>query len=389
MKNTLPDRVAALVGNDVDCESIYAFKEFLDDLDVPNRDCRGDGGVYDVSNRSSYVMNSTIAGIEKADVILLVGTNPRHEATMINARIFKRHRAGGLKVGLIGAPVDLTYPYEHVGHSPVSLRDLLENKHDFVAALKDAKNPMLILGAGALARKDGPAIHAAARAIADQCNLVREGWNGFNVLQNAASRVGGLDLGFVPSTKNGMTARAILPAAMGDRLDILYLMGADELDPKRLGKRAFVVYQGHHGDNAAQRADLILPSLAYTEKQGTYVNTEGRPQRTQPALNPVGSAKADWEILSLIAQKMGRARKYRSFDDVNNAMVLDYPHLGQLDKIAQNEWAALGKLDTLSLHPFSPAIKNFYMTDAISRASKTMAACTRDILPLIQKKGGA
>lgn len=388
LKNTLPDRVAALVGGQVDCESIFTFKEFLDDLDVPNLDCRIDGGIYDVSSRSAYVMNSTIEGIEKADAILLVGTNPRHEATMINARIFKRHRAGGLKVGLVGAPADLTYPYEQVGHSPVALRDLLENKHGFVKTLKEAKNPMLILGAGALARQDGPAIHAAAREIADKFGLVRDGWNGFNVLQLDAARVGGLDLGFVPSTKHGMTARAILPAAMGDRLDVLYLMGMDELDPKRLGKRAFVIYQGHHGDRAAQRADVILPSPAYTEKMGTYVNTEGRPQRTTPALKPIGEALPDWDIVCRISQAVGKKRSYRTYTDVSKAMIAAYPHLGRLDEVPVNEWGDFGEMDTLSLHPFSFAIDNFYMTDPISRASKTMAACTREILPLINPKGG-
>jgi len=389
IKNTLPDKTAALVGDHVDCESIFTFKEFLDDLDVQNIDCRTDGGVYDVSSRCYYIMNSTIVGIEKADVILLIGTNPRHEATMINARIFKRYKTGKLKVGLIGCKEDLTYPYEHIGHSSVSLRDLLEEKHDFVKILKNAKYPMLILGSGVLTRKDGSAIHSATRAIAEKYNIVRGDWNGFNVLQSVASRVGGLDLGFVPKTNNSLTARAILPTAMGDRLDVLYLMGEDNLDPKRLGKNTFVIYQGSHGDRSAQRADVILPSLAYTEKQGTYVNTEGRVQQTNQAVNPIGKAMADWDIISRLSQIMGNRRLYRSFDDVNKAMVSSYPHLGKLDEIFKSEWKSFGKMETLSLHPFSPSIKNYYMTDPISRASETMANCSREILPLIKEKGGS
>ncbi|MGE4350860.1 MAG: NADH-quinone oxidoreductase subunit NuoG [Bdellovibrionales bacterium] len=384
LRHTTPNRVAALAGDLVDCETLYAFKKLLKQIDTPNYDCRQDGADYDISTRAAYVMNSGIVGIEQADAILLVGTNPRHEATLVNARILKRWRKGDCVIGVIGQEVDLGYPYEQVGYSPIALRDLLEGKHPFADCLKKAKNPMILLGAGALARQDGAAIHAMAREVAEHFSMVRDDWNGFNVLQLAAARTGGLDLGFVPEGQYGLTTQSILGAAQANRIDVLYLMGADEIDPAALG-RTFVIYQGHHGDRGAARADVILPSAAYTEKEGTYVNTEGRPQRTRRALFPPGQAREDWAILSYLSDAMDAPLGYTTLDDLRKDMFEDHPHLAEIGVCHPAVWDDFGAAGTLGIHPFEAAIENFYMTDPISRVSPTMARCTAEILPFLSK----
>ncbi|MDD2325844.1 MAG: NADH-quinone oxidoreductase subunit NuoG [Alphaproteobacteria bacterium] len=377
-----PHQIAALAGDMTDCETLFAMKQLMGKLDCPHYDCRQDGVDYDVSKRATYVMNSTIAGIEEADAILLVGTNPRHEGTLVNARILKRWRKGGCPVGLIGAPVELGYPYRPVGESALAMRDLIEGKHPFADFLRKAQKPMLLLGAGALARPDGPAVHALARELAEAFGMVREGWNGFNVLQKAASRVGGLDLGFLPSGQYGMNTNSILAAAQGGRLEVLFLLGADEIDMDRLGK-SFVVYMGHHGDKGAGRADVILPSAAYSEKDATYVNTEGRPQRTYRAVFPPGQARADWEIIVGLSHALGDGLAYDTLAALREAMGKVHPHLLRIDEVPTNAWKPFGATGKLSIQPFTPVIDNFYMTDPISRCSPTMARCTAEILPLL------
>ncbi|HAX90597.1 MAG TPA: NADH-quinone oxidoreductase subunit G [Rhodospirillaceae bacterium] len=387
VKPVAPSRIGVIAGDQVDCESMFVLGQLLDEMAVMSRDCRQDGADYDVSVRAAYMMNTPIADIKKADVILLVGVNPRHEATMVNARIYKRWRRGGLAVGMIGQAVDLGYAYDHIGYSPVVMRDLIEGKHDFAGTLKAARNPMIILGAGALARMDSCGVQAIARDLATHFGVIRDGWNGFNVLQNAAARVGGLDLGFVPQGQYGMNTRSILAAAQAGRLDVLYLLGADEIDTARLGK-TFVIYQGHHGDKGASRADVILPSPAWSEKDGTYVNVEGRVQRTRRAVSPPREAREDWAILTALSQSMGRPLPYKTLEDVRDAMIAKHPHLGKLDEVSANPWVPFGCAGTLSLQAFGVTMPNYYMTDPISRASQTMAACTAAILPLVAAKEG-
>ena len=377
LKATSAMRSAALAGDLADCESMFALKCLMQSLGVSNMDCRQDGADYDVSTRAAYIMNSGIAGIEKADAILLIGTNPRHEGTLVNARIRKRWLRGGCRVGLIGAAVDLGYPYQNLGASPSMIGDVMQERHPFAAILKNAKNPMLIIGAGALARPDGAALHVAARELAEKFNMVRPDWNGFNVLQLAASRVGGLDLGFLPQT-DGLGTRGILQACENGRMDLVWLLGADEIDTKRLG-RAFVVYQGHHGDQGAHRADIVLPSAAYTEKSALYVNTEGRPQRTLQAVFPVGEAHDDWAIIRAFSEHLGKPLPFDTLEGLRQKMFETAPVLENIDRLTKADWKPFGVKAELSAQAFVPAVENFYMTDPISRASLTMAKCTTEI----------
>jgi NADH-quinone oxidoreductase subunit G len=383
---TSPGRIAAIAGDLADCESMFALKSLMQALGSGNFDCRQDRAEYDVSTRACYIMNSGITGLERADAILLIGTNPRHEGTLVNARIRKRWLRGGMRVAMIGAAVNLGYPYRHLGNTPQSIADLVDGKIDFAKIMQNAKTPLVILGAGALARPDGPELLAAVQELAEKFNLVRPDWNGFNVLQRVASRVGGLDIGFIPQA-NGLGTEAILTAAERGTMDIVWLLGADEIDMKRLGA-AFVVYQGHHGDAGAHRADVILPGSAYTEKNALYVNTEGRPQITQQAVFPPGEAREDWRIVRAFSQVIDKALPFDTLIQLRSKMVEEVPLFGSIGKRtsspAPKATKGAASAANLSSTPFTPVIDNFYMTDVISRASVTMAQCTTDILPLIQ-----
>jgi NADH-quinone oxidoreductase subunit G len=236
---------------------------------------------------------------------------------------------------------------------------------------------MIVVGMGALARADGAAVLAAARQVAETCGLVKDGWNGFNVLHTAAARVGGLDLGFVPG-KGGRDVAGILEGCEKGEIEVVYLLGADEIDTGRLGK-AFVVYQGHHGDRGAHRADVVLPGAAYTEKHGLYVNTEGRVQAARFAVLPPGEAREDWKILRALSAQLGRPLPYDTLEALRAALVKAHKSFGQLGSVAPAAWAAFGKAGKIGPEPFRSAIRNFYMTDPISRVSPTMAACVEEL----------
>ena len=373
MQKTAPDRMAALAGDLADCESMFALKSLWQNLGSPHLDCRQDGATYDASTRAAYIMNAGIAGIEDADAILLIGTNPRHEGTLVNARIRKRWLAGGCRVGMIGAAADLGYPYRHVGNTPQSINDLMDGKGEYAAILQNAKKPMLIIGAGALARADGAALQSAARMLAEKFKM------SFNVLQLAASRVGGLDLGFVPQA-NGLATKAMLDAAKNGKIDLVWLLGADEIDTSSLGK-AFVVYQGHHGDAGAHRADVILPGAAYTEKSAIYVNTEGRAQMALQAAFAPGEAREDWTIIRAFSDVIGQTLPFNSLSQLRVKMFETAPALARIGQRIAVETTAFGVKGDVSTEAFMPVIENFYMTDPISRASVTMAKCTAEIMP--------
>jgi NADH-quinone oxidoreductase subunit G len=374
LRGTAGNRVAAIAGDLACAESMVALKDLMVALGSPNLDCRQDGAKLDTSTRAAYIFNSTIAGIEQADALLLVGTNPRWEAPVLNARIRKRYLMGRFKIGVVGPQVDLTYKTEYLGAGPQTLADIASGKHPFAEILKSAKHPMLILGQGALTRADGAAVLALAREIATGTGMVKDGWNGFNVLHTAAARVGGLDLGFVPGP-DGRDVAGILDGAAKGEIDTVYLLGADEIDTTKLGK-AFVIYQGHHGDAGAHRADVILPGAAYTEKTGTYVNTEGRVQQTRLAVFPPGDAREDWKILRALSDAVGKKLPYDTLAQVRRRLVGVNAVFGRIDETSlPATFGGFGTAGPVAAAPFVSPIKNFYMTDPISRASETMAKC--------------
>jgi NADH-quinone oxidoreductase subunit G len=316
------------------------------------------------------LFNTTIAGIEEADALLIIGANPRREAPVLNARIRKRWVAGGFPVGLIGEHVDLTYSFEHIGSDADALQSLAG--HDFAEVLKAAKKPMIIIGQGALARPDGAAILQAAWQLAVQFNMLNADWHGFNVLHNAASRVAALDLGFVPGPGGKDVA-----AMLGGGVDALWLLGADEFDTAKIGTDTFVIYQGHHGDAGAKRADVILPGAAYTEKPGTYTNLEGRVQQGFMAVSPPGEAREDWRILRAVSAYIGHALPYDNFEQLRARLAEVNPVFAaveQVRRLAGTDISAPAGGGTISKAVFVPAVQNYYQNDTISRASPTMAA---------------
>jgi NADH-quinone oxidoreductase subunit G len=360
-----PNKIGAIVGDLATAEEMFALKDLFTRLGSPNIDCRQDGAKLDPAHgRASYLFNATVAGIEQADAIMLVGTNPRVEAPVLNARIRKRWRQGGLLVGVIGEKADLGYDYNYLGAGSDALAKFVGH------AAAQKQNPMFIIGAGALARVDGAAVLATAAKAAQSLGCLKDGWTGFNVLHTAASRVAGLDLGLVPAA-GGKDVDGMLSGTM----DVLYLLGADEIETSRLGK-TFVVYQGSHGDAGAHRADIVLPGSAYTEKSGTYVNLEGRAQLAAKAAFAPGDAKDDWAILRALSAHAGHQLPYDTIDALRAAMYRAAPQLARLDSTAPADPSAIIKLanigGTMNGLPFTNAVREFYLTNPIARASTVM-----------------
>ncbi len=377
LKSTPAQRIGAIAGDLAGAEEMYALKQLMDDLGVANVDCRAAGEVLDAScGRSGYLFNTTIDGIEESDAILLIGTNPRLEAPVLNSRIRKRWRKGGLMVGVIGEPADLTYGHEYIGAAPTDLAGVANGEHIFSGVLRQAKAPMVIVGSGAYTRKDGREITALAAKIASSAREgVDAGHTVFNILHTAAARVAGLDIDLLPGDGGQDTAAIVDSAGRGD-LDVVYLLGADEIDTASLGN-AFVIYQGTHGDRGAHRADVILPGAAYTEKSATYVNTEGRVQMTQRAVFPPGQAKEDWAILRALSAQAGKTLPFDSLAELRASLYKAVPHLQHINEIAGSGDDCLASLEKstggLNSAPMTNQVTDFYLTNAIARASAIMA----------------
>ncbi|MDB5368202.1 MAG: NADH-quinone oxidoreductase subunit [Rhodospirillales bacterium] len=367
---------AAIVGDLVDAESILALKDLMTGLGSSKLECRQSGEKFDPSQRAGWLFNPTIAGLEQADVVLIVGSNPRWEAPLIDARLRKRERALGLKVAVIGPKPNLTYPVEHLGTGADVLQAIADGTHPFAQVLKSAQRPVLLLGSGATERDDGLAVHALARRAAEANGVVKDGWNGFAFLHRAAARVGALELGF--AQRDGDLETLYRGCESGE-IELVYLLGADEIDTSRLG-RAFVIYQGHHGDVGAHRADLILAGAAWTEKHGTYVNTEGRAQLARQASFPPGEAREDWKILRAVSEPAGATLPYDTLGAVRKRLSLQAACFANVDRVTPASWASFGRDGAVAATPFVLPIDNYYMTDPVSRASPTMAACVREIL---------
>jgi NADH-quinone oxidoreductase subunit G len=373
VKPTDPKRIGALVGDLAAVEETFALKDLMSRLGVANLDCRQDGSALDPKwGRTSYLFNSTIAGLDTADALLIVGANPRSEAAVLNARIRKRWRnAKSFPIGLIGAKPPLTYPYDYIGAGPETLADI--GRHSFAESMKKAERPMILVGAGAFARKDGAAVASLAAKAAIELGAVKDGWNGFSVLHNAASRAGALDLNFVPG-EGGLTALQMVQAGA---LDIVFLLGVDEID---VAPGAFVIYVGTHGDRGAARADVVLPAAAYPEKSATYVNTEGRVQMAARAAFPPGDAREDWAILRALSDVLGKKLPYDSLAALRRALYQAHPHFMKIGQIASGDAADIQRLAALGgtpdKAPFVSRIGDFYFTNPIARCSAVMAECS-------------
>ncbi|XP_077955963.1 NADH-ubiquinone oxidoreductase 75 kDa subunit, mitochondrial isoform X1 [Gasterosteus aculeatus] len=405
--------VAAIVGGMADAEALVSLKDLLNRLDSENL-CTEE--VFPMSGagtdlRSNYLLNSRIAGIEDCDLLLLVGTNPRYEAPLFNARIRKSWLHNELRVAMVGHNVDLSFVYDHLGEETSVLKELADGTHPFCQVLSAAKRPVVVVGSSALQREDGAAILRTVSTIAQNARTssgVEEGWKVLNVLHRVASQVAALDLGY----KAGVDAIRANPPK------VLFLLGADAgcITRADLPKDSFIVYQGHHGDVGAPMADIVLPGAAYTEKNGTYVNTEGRSQHTRVAVTPPGMAREDWKIIRalsevrrtpvsnrrgcgvffvffkvmslLVVQLAGAPLPYDSLEEVRSRLAEVSPNLVRYDDVEEanyfkqaNELAQLVKQDLVATPLVPPQLTaaDFYMTDSISRASQTMAKCVKAV----------
>ncbi len=371
---TSGDKIGAIAGDLASVEEMYALSELVKSLGSGNLDCRQDGAALDPSlGRASYLFNPTISGIEEADALLIVGANPRFEAAILNARIRKRFRRGGFPIGVIGEGGEMRYKYDYLGAGPDTLKDILDGGHAFAEVLSKASKPMIIIGQGALTRTDGAGVLATAAKLAVNVGAIAEGWNGFAVLHTAASRVGGLDLGFVPGAK-GVNAAEMLKA-----MDVLFLLGADELDFSTKAAK-FTVYIGSHGDNGAHGADVILPAAAYTEKSGTWVNTEGRVQMGNRAGFAPGDAREDWAIIRALSDVLGKKLPFDSLGELRSKLYAAFPHFAAVDEIAEGDSAQIAalakKAGKMNKSGFASSVKDFYLTNPIARASAVMAECS-------------
>ncbi len=363
LKSANKDKVAAFAGDLCEAESMYALKDLMQSHGVSNLECRVDGTRYDVSERAGYIFNSGIAAIEQADLIVLVGTNPRHEASLVNARIRKTLlNRPNVPVALVGEAADLTYSYWHAGAQLSALDEIVKTYKG------KAQKPMIIVGVGAFDGAAGPAVQDIVRKAAEDLGCIQQDWIGFNVLQNAAARVGAIELGFLPAKQ----------FSVGNN-DFVYLLGVDNPETISLiDPNAFVVYQGHHGDAGAKRADVILPGAAYTEKSGLYMNTEGRVQIAKKCVDAPGQAREDWKILRALSAYTGQTLRYDDLFQLRAKLVKDYPQFDMLDQLPAIRWGDFGLKDVkgVSVELKNP-IKDFYLTNVIAKASPTMQECSR------------
>jgi NADH-quinone oxidoreductase subunit G len=352
--------VAAIAGDLLDCETMFAAKALVRNLGSSLIEGRQTGMAYDVTNLGAVAFNSTIAGVERADAILLVGTDLRHEAPLVNTRVRKAIKRGA-RVFAIGPETDLTYKVEWLGDDLSLLGGLPDRAAE---ALDAAERPMVIVGPGAL--KNG---HAAALKLAADGNLVREGWNGFNVVHTAAARMGGLMLGFAQ------------PGGIADVVaanpKLVFFLGADEVDFTAFGN-SFKVYIGHHGDKGAHYADVILPGASYAEKAGTYVNLEGRVQRGDRAVFAPGDAREDWTILRALSDKLGATLPFDTFEALRAAMFAEVPALAT-EGLVRYDWNP-PVLEARAEGGVTYPITDFYLTNAICRASPTMQRCSAELV---------
>ncbi len=361
------DRIGVIAGDLQDAESMKAALDLFRALGSANTDCRQDGSALGYGPREGWLFNSGLAGVENADAVLIVGANPRTEAPLLNARLRKAWLNGKMEIGLIGEQANLTYDYSWLGAGSKTLAKLPKAALDF---LGKAERPAIIVGGGAVSGPDGAAVLNALGALARKVGVVTDGWNGFNVLHSAASRVAGLDMGFVPAD-GGKTAAEM---ATKGALDVLFLLGADEIDLSK--SKAFRVYLGSHGDRGAHGADVILPGAAYTEKSGLYVNTEGRVQMAERVVFPKGQAKEDWAILRALSALVGQTLPYDTLDALRSKLMADHPTFGRIDYLpapASFDLGSLGKKGDLGDTSFVSAVRDPYLNNPITRASVTMA----------------
>ena len=372
--NTNPKKIASITGDLVSIESIYSIKKLMDSIKSPNTECRQDGSKIN-GGREKWLFNSKLSGIDVSDGCLLIGTNPRIEAALINSRIVRKSKEKNYSIGLLGNKSELNYNYDYLGDDPSIIYDLIDNKSPFCEKLSKMNKPIMIIGQGALKGDEGEDYLNLCIELANNYNFLKNDWNGFNVLHTAASRPGAMEIGFLPKERGKDLDQIIDGYKKGD-ISTLFLLGADEIEISEKTD-CFVIYQGHHGDKGANIADLILPSPSFNEQNGLFINTEGRIQESIRATFPIGEAKEDWEIISLISKKMGLENIDNSFEDLRSSLFQSFPHLADIDMCLSGEKLP-EKIERKDIkqHVFKNSLNNFWLSNSITRSSRLM--CERN-----------
>ena len=372
--NTNPEKIASITGDLVSIESIYSIKKLMDSIKSPNTECRQDGSKIN-GGREKWLFNSKLSGIDESDGCLLIGTNPRIEAALINSRIIRKSKENNYSIGLLGNKSELNYNYDYLGDDPSIIYDLINNNNPFCKKLSEMNKPLMIIGQGALKGDEGEDYLNLCIELANNYNFLNNHWNGFNVLHTAASRPGAMEIGFLPGERGKDLDQIIDGYKKGD-ISTLFLLGADEIEISEKTD-CFIIYQGHHGDKGANIADLILPSPSFNEQNGLFINTEGRIQESVRATFPIGEAKEDWEIISLISKKMGLENIDNSFEDLRSSLFQSFPHLADIDMCLSGEKLP-EKIERRDIkqHVFKSSLNNFWLSNSITRSSRLM--CERN-----------
>ena len=383
INNLKPSEIAGHLGDMISIENTFAFKKFLESIKVSNFDFREKKFFVNPGNKQNYIFNSSIQGIENADLILLVGCNPRHEATMVNARIRKSFLHNKTKIYSIGDPGDLTYDYTIIGNNTKIIKDIIEGKDNFTDKIKSAKNPMIIIGESALELSSGQFILSGFKNFLISNNLVKKDWNPLNILIQNASTVGALDLGFY-SISNGENF-TFFEKLKNKEFKLIYLLGSDNFDFKKNDE--FIVYQGSHGDRGAEIADLILPSPAFTEQNGLFLNLEGRLQECRKASYPINNVKEDWKIFEMIILKNEQKKQFKNFNDLRDQAMQNLKNTSNIGELPNfTEFTKDNTNSTFLDEHVKIRDIDYYFSNSISRSSKTMSQC-RDVRVKNLKEG--
>ena len=382
IKENSIDTFGALLGNIVDCETALSFKLLLEKLNCNNFDCRQDNSFFVPGERSSYLFNSQISGIESSDLCLLIGCNPKLEASVLNARIRQKSLNSDFNytIARIGEKSKLNYEVIELGEKPDVLDDLIKKRSSFNKILQKAKMPIFIIGQGALCRSDSKEIYLKARNLYQSLDIDKN-WNGFNILQTFAGRVGALDINFFSKQKDIFKKDNLIKKVYAGKINLLYLYAADEIDFNNIPEKTFIIYHGHHADKGAQKADLIIPTSCYTEKEGIFINAEGRSQISYQVKEPLLNVKHAWSFFIDLAKSFKINLGYSNFDELRRILFNLYPHTQNIDLVEKTSFIKSKKSSgAFSNETISSNIKNFYMTDSVSRLSKVMAECSKKIV---------
>ena len=373
VKNTI-----SISGKFTDIETLYSSKLFLNSLGSALYDCRFDNAQFVEGARESYITNSTIQAIENADAILLVGSNPRWEASVLNIRIRKAYINNDCKIALIGKKINLNYKYTHLSNSISHVNEIFNETSEFNSVLKKSKNPIIIIGTSAINFSDGKDIINICAEIAKKFPNASDNFNPLNILNQDISRVGALELGYYNKFFD-FDFENKLKNLVSKTKPVVFLLGQDEINMKNL-EGAFVVYLGHHGDEGASIADVILPSPAYTEKSSTYMNTEGRVLQTSKCFSPLGDAKEEWKIFRVLSESFNKNILFNNINELRKELISSFAQFANINEIPFDNKISIGSDKLISDREFNYNIENFYMNDSISRASETMANCSKEII---------